>query len=81
VHPLGLPDAQIHFHELVAGHVAGLLSELADYVFSGADIRTGHTVQGLQPDQRWRVSHQQARVDPDRLVLDLDPGPDFNARP
>lgn len=28
-------------------------------------------------DQRWRVSHQSAGVDPERLVLDLDPGPEF----
>lgn len=81
MHTLGLPDVQIHFHDLPEGRVAGLLFALADSIFSGADIRAGHTVQGLLPDQRWRVSHQQARVEPDRLVLDLDPGPEFNALP
>jgi hypothetical protein len=81
MHALGLPDVQIHFHGLDEGRVAGLLFELAEHVFNGADIRAGHTVQGLQPDQRRRVSHQQANVDPERLVLDLDPGPDFNACP
>jgi hypothetical protein len=75
MHALGLPDAQIYFHDLSEGRVAALLFDLAKYVFSGANIHPGHTVQGVHADQRWRVSYQPAKVDPERLVLELDPGP------
>ena len=75
LHTLGLPDVQVHFHDLIAGRVAGLLFGLADYILGGAEIEPGHTVEGPETDQRWRVSHRSAMVGPDRLVLSLDPGP------
>jgi hypothetical protein len=75
MHALGLPDAQIYLHDLPEGRVAAVLFDLAEYVFGGAEIHPGHTVQGVHADQRWRVSHQPAKVDPERLVLELDPDP------
>jgi Domain of unknown function (DUF4261) len=80
LHTLGLPDAQVYFRDLEVGRVAGLLLGLADYIFSGVEIEPGHTVEGLETDQRWRVSHEQATVGPDRLVLSLDTGPDRRPR-
>ena len=73
LHALGLPDAQIHFHDLEERRVAGLLFDLAEYIFDGAEIKSGHTVPGIHAGQRWAVSRQAARLDPERLVLDLNP--------
>jgi hypothetical protein len=73
LHALGLPDAQVYFRDLDAGRVARLLFDLAEYIFDGAEIEPGHTVQGLEADQRWRVSHETAMVGPERVVLNLDP--------
>jgi hypothetical protein len=47
---------------------------LARYVFGGGAIDDGHTVQGLESTGVWRVTHREAMVGPERLVLDIDPG-------
>jgi Domain of unknown function (DUF4261) len=73
LHALGLPDAQIAFPDLPEGAVAGLLFDLAGYLLGGADIRPGHTVQGLHHDQRWQVSEAPAALDPQRWLLELEP--------
>jgi Domain of unknown function (DUF4261) len=73
LHTLGLPDAQVYFRDFETGRVAGLLMGLAAYLVDGATIQPGATVQGWSPDQKWRTAYAAAKVDPDRLVLDLDP--------
>jgi hypothetical protein len=77
---LGLPDLQIHFRNLEAGRVAGLLYNSALYIYSNGDcIKDGHTIQGLGPDQKWRCRHEAAILAPKRIVIDLDPGDPFAA--
>jgi len=78
---LGLTDLQIHFRDLKPPDVAGLLYSVAAYLLEHGDvIDNGHTVQGLQPDDRWECLHEMSLLEPQRIVLDIDPGPDFSAR-
>lgn len=75
-----LPELQVHFHDLEPSRVATHLYNSASYLWDKGDvIEDGHTIQGLTPDQRWRCQHEEALVKPERVVLDLDPGPPFAA--
>jgi hypothetical protein len=75
-----LPDLQLHFVGLEPSAVAALLYGCAAYVFEQGDvIEDGHTVQGLEPDQRWRAQHEVSLVGPERAVIDFDPGAPFAA--
>ena len=77
---LGMPDFQLHFRGLDPSELAGYLRNLAAYAYEhGAEIESGHTVSGPKGDERWRVQHEEALVAPDRLVLDIDPGPPYAA--
>jgi hypothetical protein len=75
---LGLTDLQMHFRGLKPADVAGLLHGLAVYLLESGDvIDNGHTVQGLTPDDRWLCMHEMALLAPERVVLDIDPGPPY----
>ncbi len=79
---LGLTDLQMSFRGLEPAAVAGLLQSLAGYLLENGDvIDNGHTVQGLTPDDRWLCMHEMALVEPQRVVLDIDPGAPFAVRP
>lgn len=74
--PLGLPDVQCHFVSLDPGQVAGKLLSIARYLFDNGDvIEDGHTVPGLDGDERWPCLHELALLGPRREVLDLYVGP------
>lgn len=77
---LGLPDVQCHFRQLDCGQMAGKLYDIAIYLFEKGDvISDGETVAGLEPMQWWKCQHEMAMVGPERMVLDLNPGPPFAA--
>jgi hypothetical protein len=79
---LGLVDAQCYFRALDPDRVAPWLFGVAGYLFTHGDvIKDGETMQGLDPGDRWRCRHQAALVGPDRVVLDIEPGPHSAARP
>jgi hypothetical protein len=75
LHVLGLPDLQCHFRRLDPNAVAPILYDTAAYVYENGDvIADGHTVAGPAEGDVWRAQHENALVDPARIVLDLDPG-------
>jgi hypothetical protein len=76
LHTLGLPDFQMHFRGLDETVIATRLTTLAIHVFEHPEdrIETGHTVSGPN-GERWRVQFEQALAGPNRIVLDIDPGP------
>lgn len=77
---LGLTDLQIHFKDLDKAAVADLLYSIAAYLMEkGNVIENGHTVPGLLAGESWTCLHAMALVEPDRLVLDIDPGLAFSA--
>jgi hypothetical protein len=76
----GLTDFQCHFHSLEIGAVAGILFNLAAYVFEhGNVIETGHTVEGINGEQ-WKCSLEWSLVAPRRPVIDIHPGDLATAR-
>ncbi|MDG6109848.1 DUF4261 domain-containing protein [Dactylosporangium aurantiacum] len=72
--PLGLPDVECVFSGLPETRMAGYLTSIAEYLVAGHTIRGGDTVEGLAPDQRWRVAARSSSVGPDRPVLSISPG-------
>ncbi len=77
---LGLPDVQCHFRGLEPNAVASLLYNTGLYLFDHGDvIEDGHTVEGLEPESRWRCQHETALVEPEREVVDVSPGAPFAA--
>jgi hypothetical protein len=77
---LGLADFQMHFRGLNPGRIASLLFNYARYIYEHGDcITDGETIEGATPDQRWRCQHEMAIYEPERVVVDVDPGPPFAA--
>jgi hypothetical protein len=75
-----LPDIQCHFKNLDLNAVGSLLGSYALYLFDQGDvIQDGHTVQGLSVNDKWRCQHEKSLVEPHREVLDINPGPPYEA--
>jgi len=76
LHTFGLADLQMHFRDLDESRIAGFLFDLATYAFENPGaIDNGDTVG----DERWKVQFEQAMVEPERVVLDVDPGAPYAA--
>lgn len=74
---LGLVDVQCHFQGIDPSQVARLLYNTAWYVFNEGDvIADGHTLEGVRRGSKWRCQHERALIGPERVVLDLNPGPE-----
>lgn len=74
---LGLVDLQCHFQGLEPSSVARVLYNTAWYVFSNGDvIADGHTLEGVRRGSKWRCQHEKSLVGPERVVLDMNPGPE-----
>lgn len=72
---IGLHDFQCHFRDLDPTEVARILLDTAVYVFqNGPIIESGQTVEGIQPESKWLSQFENALVEPEREVLDLNPG-------
>ena len=77
---IGLHDLQCHFRELDPNQVSRVLYNTAVYIAeNGAVIEAGHTIAGTQPDSKWECQFEDSMLDPNRVILDLNPGPPFAA--
>jgi hypothetical protein len=77
---LGLPDIQCHFRQHSPTDDAGVLYDVAWYLFEQGDIiKNGETVRGILESDHWRCQHEMAMVGPERMVLDLTPGDHYAA--
>jgi hypothetical protein len=75
---LGLIDVQCHFQGLDPSQVARLLYNTAYYLFCEGDvIADGHTIEGVRRGSKWRCQHERSLIGPERVVLDLNPGPEY----
>jgi hypothetical protein len=72
---LGLPDLQCHFTGLDPNDVGSLLYNTALYIFNNGDVIADGETLGLTPEQKWRCQHEDSLLGPERVVLDVDPGP------
>lgn len=72
----GLPDVQLQSAGLEPSIVGGKVWGIARYLFDNGDvIRDGHTVSGLEEEDRWPCRHEESIAEPSRIVLDVDAGP------
>jgi hypothetical protein len=77
---IGLHDLQCHFRGLPCDDVARVLFNTAVYIFqNGAVIESGQTVTGTHPESMWRCQFENSLLEPQREVLDLDPGKPYAA--
>lgn len=77
---LGLADLQCHFRGLDPEEVSRTLYETGCYQYdNGTILGEGDTVQGPRGDDRWNCEHGVSLAEPERGVVDLDPGFPFAA--
>jgi hypothetical protein len=72
---LGLDDLQCHFRNLNPDDVVKVLYNTAYYLYEkGPVIKSGHTIQGVTSDQKWKCQNEKSLVEPKRILLDVNPG-------
>jgi hypothetical protein len=77
---LGLPDVQCHFRDLDPHEVAQALYNTALYIHdNGPVMESGHTIAGIQPEDKWPCQFEESLIKPHREVLDLNPGTPYAA--
>lgn len=76
---LGIPDVQCHFHSLEPNEMAGFLLNIAHYLYNQGDVISDGETVGYDEEQRWACEHQYSLVQPRRIVLDINPGPNHYA--
>jgi hypothetical protein len=75
LHAFGLPDMQYHYHGLNTDDVVRHAWDTAFYQFENdAPIESGHTIAGLNPEEKWRCQHEKSLIGPEREVLDVAAG-------
>jgi Domain of unknown function (DUF4261) len=73
---LGLPDLQCRFRGLDPNDVATVLMNTGCYIYEVGDvIQDDHTIEGTTAGSRWVCRHEESLLSPQRVVLNLDPGP------
>lgn len=74
---LGLDDLQVHFRDLQPEEVGHFLYNAAHFVFEkGSVIKGGDTLRGTD-GHPWKCEYENALVDPQRVVIDFNPGEKF----
>jgi hypothetical protein len=80
LHEIGLHDLQCHFRDLAPNEVSRVLFNTAFYIFeNGPVIESGNTVTGVGDDSKWVCQFENALLEPEREVLDLNPGAPYAA--
>lgn len=73
---INLPDLQCHFRDLDPEKVGQVLFNTAVYLFEkGPVIESGQTVAGVESNSKWLCQYEDSLWEPQREVLDLNPGP------
>jgi hypothetical protein len=76
----GLPDFQCHFRDLDPDAVGRYLHNMGVYTYENGDaIEDGQVVEGLEAGTQWRFQHEDSLADPERGVIDIDPGDPYAA--
>jgi hypothetical protein len=70
----GLADFECRFSGYNPGEIAGVLTNIAYYVFdTGDQIRSNSTVQGIGKNPIWKTNYADSKVEPSRLVVEVIP--------
>ena len=77
----GGADVQVHFKGLDPNHVVNYVYNIASYQFENDfPVKSGDTIDSIdengimQTEPQWRVQYENALVDPERSVLDINCG-------
>jgi hypothetical protein len=74
LHAYGLADFECRFSKYDPGEIAGVLTNIAYYVFETGDIiRSNSTIQGVGKNPIWKTRYEDAKVEPKRLVVNVIP--------
>jgi hypothetical protein len=46
---------------------------------NGAVIESGHTIAGIDPGSMWSCQFEESLIEPQRVLLDVNPGVDYAA--
>ena len=77
---IGLPDLQCHFRLLEPNDVAKVLFNTAVYLVENGDvIESGQTIAGISQDEMWQCQHEDSLLEPNRQLIDVNPGTEFAA--
>lgn len=81
LYALGLPDVQIHFHDLDPNPISNYLYNVGQYLYDNdVPIKPGETVDGVNAQGRidqniqWECRYENALIQPQRVVMDICPG-------
>lgn len=78
---IGLCDLQCHYRNLDTSQVSDLLYSYGYYFFDNQDAAENiKEIQGISlEDSKWKCEHEVALVEPERIVLDINPGKEFSS--
>jgi len=77
---VGLCDLQCHFKNLDPNEISNVLYSYGYYIFDNQDaIDDMKTIEGISKNDRWNCRHEVALVEPERVVLDINPGKEFSS--
>lgn len=77
---IGLHDLQCHYRDLDPNDVSRLLYNSAVYIFeNGPVIESGNTIEGHTPGSKWICQFENSLIEPNREILDLNPGSPYSA--
>lgn len=74
LHAFGLTDFECRFTDYDPSDIAKVLQNLAYYIFETGDtIRSNTTVEGIGKNPIWKTQFANAKVEPERLVVEIIP--------
>lgn len=75
LYSLGLADVQYHFFDLANDDIVCHAYNTAIYQLeNNAPIKSGDTIEGLVPNEKWKCQYEKSLVQPKREVLDIATG-------
>ena len=77
---VGLCDLQCHFKNLDPDEVSNILYSYGYYIFDNLDAAENmKTIEGVNKGEQWTCLHEVSLAEPERVVLDINPGKEFSS--
>lgn len=77
---VGLCDLQCHFKNLDPDEVSNILYSYGYYIFDNLDAAENmKTIEGVNKGEEWTCLHEVSLAEPERVVLDINPGKEFSS--
>jgi hypothetical protein len=77
---VGLCDLQCHFKNLDTNDISNILYSYGYYIFDNQDVIDDmKIIEGISENDKWNCRHEVALIEPERVVLDINPGKEFSS--